>query len=148
MTDDLRTDSHQADDSELGLRESLSLFMPQKDPQLSKPVMAAISTILIFLGMGMVVYHALEKWSWIECLYFSTYSLTTVGYGDFTPTNDASRLFTVFYLLTGVGAVVASLGVIGARYLEIRDRKIKERLLSRNADHPDDAGQPPKKAPG
>lgn len=125
------TDDHQAGDEELGLRDKLSLFMPQKDPQLGKPVLAAGSTILIFLGIGTVVYHTLEKWSWIECLYFSTYSLTTVGYGDFTPTSDASRLFTVFYLLTGVGAVVASLGVIGARYLEIRDRKIKERLANR-----------------
>ncbi|MHB8793091.1 MAG: potassium channel family protein [Thermoleophilia bacterium] len=127
------TDDHQQEESEPAFEDGLSMFMPQKDPQLSKPVVAAFSAIMIFLGMGTVVYHALEKWSWIECLYFSTYSLTTVGYGDFAPTNDASRLFTVFYLLTGVGAVVASLGVIGARYLEIRDRKVKERLAKRNA---------------
>ena len=132
MTDDHQAGGQKMEESGLGFKESLSLFMPHKDPQLSKPVMAAFSAIVIFLGMGTFVYHALEKWSWIECLYFSTYSLTTVGYGDFTPTNDASRLFTVFYLLTGVGAVVASLGVIGARYLEIRDRKIKERLANRN----------------
>lgn len=127
------TDDHKQEESEPTLQDRLSMFMPQKDPQLSKPVVAAFSAIVIFLGMGTVVYHALEKWSWIECLYFSTYSLTTVGYGDFAPTNDASRLFTVFYLLTGVGAVVASLGVIGARYLEIRDRKVKERLAKRNS---------------
>jgi len=114
-----------------GLEDGLALFMPQTDPKLGKPVLSAFTAILIFLGLGTIVYHALEKWSWIECLYFSTYSLTTVGYGDFAPTNDASRLFTVFYLLTGVGAVVASLGVIGARYLEIRDRKVRERLANR-----------------
>lgn len=131
------TDDHQQEDSGHKIADSLSLFMPEKDPQLSKPVMSAVSAILIFLGMGTVVYHALEKWSWIECLYFSTYSLTTVGYGDFAPTNDASRLFTVFYLLTGVGAVVASLGVIGARYLEIRDRKVKERMANRNPAKPE-----------
>ena len=131
------TEDHQQEDSGHKIADSLSLFMPEKDPQLSKPVMSAVSAILIFLGMGTVVYHALEKWSWIECLYFSTYSLTTVGYGDFAPTNDASRLFTVFYLLTGVGAVVASLGVIGARYLEIRDRKVKERMANRNPAKPE-----------
>ncbi|MDO8736862.1 MAG: potassium channel family protein [Thermoleophilia bacterium] len=125
------TDEDKQEDPKPGLADGLSLFMPQKDPQLSKPVLAAFTAILIFLGIGTIVYHALEKWSWIECLYFSTYSLTTVGYGDFTPTSDASRLFTVFYLLTGVGAVVASLGVIGARYLEIRDRRIRERMEKR-----------------
>jgi hypothetical protein len=132
------TDDQQPDDQKSGLKDGLSLFMPQNNPQLNKPVLAAFTAILIFLGIGTVVYHTLEKWSWIECLYFSTYSLTTVGYGDFTPTNDASRLFTVFYLLTGVGAVVASLGVIGARYLEIRDNKIRERLQKRNAADTDD----------
>ncbi|MHB9111021.1 MAG: hypothetical protein ACYC4D_00075 [Thermoleophilia bacterium] len=38
------TDDHNEDDSGLGLKEGLSLFMPQKDPQLSKPVMAAAFT--------------------------------------------------------------------------------------------------------
>jgi voltage-gated potassium channel len=127
------TEDDQQEDPGSGMKDGLSFFMPQKNPQLSKPVIAAATTILIFLGMGTIVYHALEKWSWVECLYFSTYSLTTVGYGDFAPTNDASRLFTVFYLLTGVGAVVASLGVIGARYLEIRDKKVRERMAKMKA---------------
>ena len=95
--------------------------------ELSRPVMAAGSAIFIFLGLGTVVYHALEPWSWIESLYFCVSSLTTVGYGDLSPSRDASRLFTVFYLLAGTGAVVASVGVIGSRYLEHRDRKIAER---------------------
>ena len=96
--------------------------------ELGRPVMAAASAIVIFLGLGTLVYHALESWSWIESLYFCVNSLTTVGYGDFTPTSDASRLFTVFYLLTGTGTVVASVGVIGSRYLERRDRKVRRKL--------------------
>jgi hypothetical protein len=112
---------------ETGPEEKSIGFMRETGADMRKPVIAAASTIMIFLATGTLVYHKLEDWSWIESLYFSTFSLTTVGYGDIAPTNDASRLFTVFYLLTGVGAVVASLGVIGDRYLKRRDRKLLER---------------------
>lgn len=110
-----------------GLDEKNIGFMRETGAGVRKPVLAAASTIMLFLTAGTLVFHKLEDWTWIESLYFSTASLTTVGYGDIAPSNDASRLFTVFYLLTGVGAVVASLGVIGDRYLKRRDRKIIDR---------------------
>lgn len=49
---------------------------------------------------GTVVYHLLEDWSWVDSLYFSVVTLTTVGYGDLSPTTDLSKLFTVVYLVT------------------------------------------------
>jgi len=100
---------------------------PDAHGELGKPLAAASSTIIIFIGGGTLIYHALEKWSWVESLYFSITSLTTVGYGDIAPTTDLSRLFTCFYLITGVGVVVASLGIIGSRYLERRDRKLQKK---------------------
>ena len=30
---------------------------------------------------GTLVYHLLEDWSWVDSLYFSVVTLTTVGYG-------------------------------------------------------------------
>lgn len=110
-----------------GKSEILTAGESVLEGELKRPVMAAGSAIIIFLTAGTLVYHALEPWSWIECVYFCVNSLTTVGYGDFTPSSDVSRLFTIVYLLTGTGAVVASVGVIGSRYLELRDRKIRQR---------------------
>ncbi|MCL4473287.1 MAG: potassium channel family protein [Actinobacteria bacterium] len=108
--------------------------------EMSRPVMAAGSAIVIFLGGGAIVYHALESWSWIGSLYFCVSSLTTVGYGDLLPTRDATRLFTIFYLLSGSGVVVASVGVIGSRYLERRDRMIAQRR-ARQKSHSDSEAQ-------
>ena len=42
-------------------------------------------TTLIILGIGSVVYHYLEDWSWLDAVYFSIITLTTIGYGDFSP---------------------------------------------------------------
>jgi hypothetical protein len=57
------------------------------------------------LLLGTVVYHILEDWSWVDSLYFSTVAVTTVGFGDLTPTSDASKLFTVLYIFSGITIV-------------------------------------------
>lgn len=71
---------------------------------------AAIAFTLI--GIGTVFYHIVENWKLIDSLYFSTVTLTTIGYGDFTPKTDAGKLFTVFYVLIGVGTVAAALNIL------------------------------------
>jgi len=54
------------------------------------------------LALGTVVYHLIEGWSWVDSFYFSSVAVTTVGFGDLTPTTDASKLFTVFYIFSGM----------------------------------------------
>ncbi len=51
---------------------------------------------------GTVVYRWLEDWSWVDSVYFSVVAMTTVGFGDLTPTTDASKVFTIGYLVVGV----------------------------------------------
>ena len=87
-------------------------------------VSAAVSALIGMIALGTVVYKFLEGWTWIQSLYFSVSTLSTVGYGDLHPTSDASRLFTVFYIISGVAIALAALGVIGKNYLEKREKKI------------------------
>jgi hypothetical protein len=64
---------------------------------------------ILVLALGTVVYHYVEDWSWVDAFYFSSVALTTVGFGDLTPSTDASKLFTVFYIFAGVSLVGAAL---------------------------------------
>jgi len=61
------------------------------------------------LAVGTVVYHYLEDWSWVDALYFSTVAITTVGFGDLAPSTDGSKLFTVVYILGGIGIITTYL---------------------------------------
>lgn len=90
-------------------------------------VIAAASALGIMVIIGTVSYHYIEGWSWIKSLYFVVATLTTVGYGDVHPTTEFSRLFTVFFILFGVTIAVASITVIGGRYLEKRGEKVLKR---------------------
>jgi len=54
--------------------------------------------ILLLLFGGATFYHFFEGWRYLDALYFSTATMTTVGYGDITPVTDNGKLFTIFYL--------------------------------------------------
>ncbi|MBU1915335.1 MAG: potassium channel family protein [Thermoplasmatota archaeon] len=89
-------------------------------------MIVAFSALTGLIVLGTIVYHQMEHWNWVSSFYFSVCTITTVGYGDLTPTTDASRLFTAFYALVGVGIAFTSLGIIGANYL----RRSQEILLN------------------
>ena len=80
--------------------------------------------VVAVIGLGTVVYHQLEDWSWVDSLYFSVVTLTTVGYGDLAPSTDGSKLFTVVYLLTG-------LSLLGAALNEMAKRRRRRRQVRR-----------------
>ena len=56
------------------------------------PMLISVVVIAAYVGMGSVMYSQWEGWSMITAAYFSMITLTTIGFGDFTPTksfNDA-----------------------------------------------------------
>ena len=66
---------------------------------------------------GTLFYWRVEDWSIVESLYFSVVTLTTVGFGDFAPTSDGGQIFTIFYILTGIGVFVALLASVAQQYI-------------------------------
>lgn len=84
-------------------------------------------TTALSIGSGSAVYHFVEGWSWLDSIYFSVITLTTVGYGDFSPQTEMGKIFTMFYVLTGIGIIF---GFINASYqhkVNIRRKYIEER---------------------
>ena len=60
---------------------------------------------LLMIGVGSVFYHFVEKLNWLDAVYFCVVTLATVGYGDITPHTNLGKVFTMFYILTGVGII-------------------------------------------
>ena len=60
---------------------------------------------LMLLAVGTVAYRLFEDWSWVDSLYFCVVAVTTVGFGDLSPTSDGAKLFTVFYIVSGVAII-------------------------------------------
>jgi hypothetical protein len=74
-----------------------------RDPEGKIILVWVIAQILL----GTLVYAWLEGWSPVDALYFSVVTLATVGFGDLHPTTDPAKLFTVVYILVGLGVFAA-----------------------------------------
>ena len=85
-----------------------------RDPETKALPFAAGALLLT----GTLVFWRFEDWTVIEALYFCVVTLTTVGYGDFSPTHPGTQIFAIVYILTGFGVLVALLTSVAEKYLE------------------------------
>lgn len=70
---------------------------------------------------GTVVYHFVEGWTWLDSLYFSVITLTTIGYGDFSPQTDFGKGFTIVYIVIGVGLILAFVNTVYLHFSRYND---------------------------
>jgi voltage-gated potassium channel len=82
---------------------------------------------LIAITSGTVFYWLVEGLRPIDSLYFSVTTLTTVGYGDFSPQTAAGKIFTVVYVLVGVGLLLAFLSRVAGQVVvtHAHDREMR-----------------------
>jgi len=85
-------------------------------------IISLLSLVIVILAIGTIDYSRLEGWSFVDSLYFSATTLTTIGYGDLHPTKDITKLFTVFFALTGVATMLYTLSVLGTHYVHYLDK--------------------------
>ncbi len=77
----------------------------------------------ITLISGTLFYRYAEGWSVLDSLYFSVITLTTVGYGDLSPSTPLSKIFTMAYLMVGIGIIVAFVNKIASDAVSRRAEK-------------------------
>jgi len=68
--------------------------------------------LMFFLLAGACVYWTLEPWSYLHSLYFCFVTLSTVGFGDFLPSSPWSKVFTIFYTISGLGVCASIIAVL------------------------------------
>ncbi|MDX2414808.1 MAG: potassium channel family protein [Bacteroidales bacterium] len=91
---------------------------------------ALIISAFSILFTGTLVFHFVEGWRILDSLYYSVITLTTVGFGDFSPQTDFGKVFTILYVFTGIGIIF---GFINA-FTQHRDKtaeKFHERQRER-----------------
>jgi voltage-gated potassium channel len=78
--------------------------------------------------LGTVFYVIVEGWSVVDAVYVCSMSLATVGYGDVVPTTDVGKVFTVVYVLCGIGVLVSFFTSLTAKTLALLAERRGARL--------------------
>ncbi len=100
----------------------------------------ALYAVLAAVALGTLGFHLLERWSIADSLYATIQTLTTVGYGDITPTTAAGRLFASLYMFVGVGAVLYVLTatvqtIVQSEMVATFGMRRRQREMSKLHDH-------------
>lgn len=70
----------------------------------SRPVFYWTMAVLL---IGTFFYNWMEGWSYLDSFYFCVISLATIGYGDLTPNTPEAKIFTIIYVINGIGILLA-----------------------------------------
>jgi voltage-gated potassium channel Kch len=82
---------------------------------------------VIAITSGVVFYWLFEGLSPLNALYFSVTTLATVGYGDYSPETALGKLFTIVYVLVGVGILLAFLSRLAGQVVTTHMHDLENR---------------------
>lgn len=67
-----------------------------------KPVLL----ILLMIMIGVTGFHLIEGWPFLDCLYMTIITISTVGFKEVRDLSPQGQIFTIFIVLGGVGTVI------------------------------------------
>lgn len=79
----------------------------------SRRVLWGICALIAIIAIGVIGYTAIEGWAFLDSLYMTIITITTVGYTEVHPLTTGGRVFSIFLIIGGVGgALYAITGIV------------------------------------
>ena len=101
-----------------------------------------ICALCVIVATGVIGYVIIEGWSFIDALYMTIITITTVGYEEVHPLSAGGRIFSILLIIGGVGGALYVLSSIvqfiiegqlgttlGRRRMERTIAKLKEHFI-------------------
>ncbi|KRY67364.1 TWiK family of potassium channels protein 7 [Trichinella pseudospiralis] len=92
-----------------------------------------LSIFIFYNAAGALLFTSMERWSFMDSLYFCFISISTVGFGDFVPKNDPWYIVLYCYTALGIAITTMCIDLVGTRRLKgadliryLRHKRMKE----------------------
>jgi voltage-gated potassium channel len=108
--------------------------------EFKKSIIRVLMAILSTLAFGTVGYMLIEKWGFLDSLYMTIITLTTVGYREVHDLSKGGMIFTMILLVGGVGVVIFALSkgaqvILDLEYNQIFRRRRVEKTIRELKNH-------------
>jgi hypothetical protein len=92
---------------------------------------------LLLITVGTLFYTLNQGWSLIDGFYFAIATLTTssIADPDLSISGAAPKIFTVFYILIGIGILVEAGRQLGFAFVEVHRQDREALQAKRDAKH-------------
>tara|TARA_R110002049_G_scaffold20098_1_gene74300 strand:- start:3733 stop:4704 length:972 start_codon:yes stop_codon:yes gene_type:complete len=90
--------------------------------------------IVLVLVIGVLGYRFISDYTWMEAVYMTVITVTTVGFSEVKPLDDESKIFTIFLIVSSVFIVAYAISVIteyilGRNSLQLlKKRRVKSKI--------------------
>ena len=96
--------------------------------------------LVLALAYGVAGYMLLERWGFLDALYMTVITFTTVGFREVRPLDTSGHVFTLTVIAVGVGLVLMTVAlaaqwVIEGEWGERTRRRRMQRRIDALADH-------------
>ena len=95
----------------------------------NKAIFVAFVALWIILFFGSAVYALTESMEFVDALYFTTVTATTVGFGDYVPSTTFGKMFTLVYCPFSVVMVAAAINYVASVPLRRHRQKLEHYVL-------------------
>jgi hypothetical protein len=95
-----------------------------------------LGTGILLVIVGTLTYTTSQDWSLVDGFYFAVATLTTSSIADpkLVISDGPIKIFTVFYILVGIGILVELVRQLGFAYVEVR--RAEKAAKAAKADQP------------
>ena len=81
-------------------------------------------------------FKIMSNYSWIDAIYMTVITITTVGFSEVNPLDPVSKIFTIFLILTSVVIVGYALTIITEYILSKNDiEELKQKKMQKKIDN-------------
>lgn len=87
-------------------------------------IIRLLMLLTFILLLGTMGYHFLLGWGWVESLYMTVITITTVGYGEVNQMDGSGRIFTIFLVLISVGSVAYAASTLTSLVMQTEIRTL------------------------
>ena len=95
----------------------------------------AISLLILLFFTGVFGFKLMSGYSWIDAVYMTVITVTTVGFGEVQPLDPQAKIFTVFLILTSVVNVGYAFKIITEYIISRNDiSELKHKKMQKQID--------------